>query len=101
MFYRDIINQLVIWKNSSSRKPLLLRGARQVGKTTIVNIFAAEYQQYIYLNLEQADKSLPFTDYQQVNKLIEQIFFLHNKDIANIKNTLLFIDEIQERPGAI
>lgn len=100
-FYRDIVNQLIIWKNSNTRKPLLLRGARQVGKTTVVNMFADQYEQYIYLNLEQADKSLPFSDYNNVTRLVEQIFFLYNKDIGNLKNTLLFLDEIQEAPGAL
>lgn len=101
MFQRDIENELLKWKSSRYRKPLLLRGARQVGKTTVVNMFARHYKQYIYLNLEQADRSLPFADYQQVDKLVEQIFFLANKNIAEKKNTLLFIDEIQEVPGAL
>lgn len=101
MFQRSIESELLKWKSSSLRKPLLLRGARQVGKTTIVNLFSRHYQQYIYLNLEQADKSLSFSDYQHVEKLVEQIFFLANKDIAQKENTLLFIDEIQEIPGAL
>ncbi|NLR79546.1 ATP-binding protein [Chitinophaga eiseniae] len=101
MFKRDIIEELVKWKNNPDRKPLLLRGARQVGKTTVVNMFSEHYEQYIYLNLEQADNSLDFTDYGRVEQLTQQIFFLFNKDIANLKNTLLFIDEIQEVPGAL
>ncbi|WEK17829.1 MAG: AAA family ATPase [Candidatus Pedobacter colombiensis] len=62
MFRRDIIDELIKWKNNPERKPLLLRGARQVGKTTVVNMFSEHYEQYIYLNLEQADNSLDFTD---------------------------------------
>jgi len=101
MFKRDIIDELIKWKNNPERKPLLLRGARQVGKTTVVNMFSEHYEQYIYLNLEQADNSLDFTNYGKVEQLTQQIFFLFNKDIANLKNTLLFIDEIQEVPGAL
>ncbi|NQX39052.1 hypothetical protein SAMN05421820_102587 [Pedobacter steynii] len=101
MFKRDIIDELIKWKNNPGRKPLLLRGARQVGKTTVVNMFSEHYEQYIYLNLELTDNSLDFTDYGRVEQLTQQIFFLFNKDIANLKNTLLFIDEIQEVPGAL
>ncbi len=101
MFKRDIIDELVKWKKSPIRKPLILRGARQVGKTTVVNMFADHYKQYIYLNLEQADESLDFGNYGNVEQLTEQIFFIFNKDISQIENTLLFIDEIQEKPGAL
>jgi len=100
-FQRDIIKDLESWKRSPTRKPLLLRGARQVGKTTVVNIFAEQYEQYIYLNLEQSGKDLGFTDYGKVNDLLEKIFFLNNKDIGKLNTTLLFIDEIQEVPGAL
>ena len=101
MFKRDLINELIKWKISPTRKPLLLRGARQVGKTTVVNMFAKHYDQYIYLNLEQADQSLDFTNYGNIEGLTEQIFFIFNKNINDLKNTLLFIDEIQDRPGAL
>lgn len=101
MFKRDIIEELLSWKTSELRKPLLLRGARQVGKTTVINMLGLHYGQYIYLNLEQSGKTLPFGDYSKVNLLLEQIFFLHNKDISKIGETLLFIDEIQEIPEAL
>ncbi len=51
MFSRTIIKDLEAWAKKSDRKPLVLRGARQVGKTTAVNIFAGQFEQYIYLNL--------------------------------------------------
>ena len=53
MFKRDIIQRLEQWKSSDSRKPLILRGARQVGKTTIVNEFGKTYANYLYYNMEQ------------------------------------------------
>jgi predicted AAA+ superfamily ATPase len=50
---RDIYQQLIEWKQSELRKPLILRGARQVGKTYILLEFAKkEYENYIYLNFE-------------------------------------------------
>jgi uncharacterized protein len=101
MYNRDILSELKDWKINHLRKPLLLRGARQVGKTTIVNLLSQEYEQYIYLNLEVAANAAPFKSYTGIDQLIEQLFFLHDKDIDNLKNTLLFIDEIQEVPEAI
>ena len=55
---RKIYKDLVAWKSSSDRKPLILQGARQVGKTYIVNYFAGkEYSNSIYCNFEK-DKGL-------------------------------------------
>lgn len=101
MFYREIIADLLKWKESNLRKPLLLRGARQVGKTTIVHLFAKHYSQYIHLNLEKEGSNLGFDDYSNIPLFIQKVFFLKGKDIAGIKDTLLFIDEIQEAPGAL
>ncbi len=51
---RDIYQKLLEWKNLSRRKPLLLRGARQVGKTTILNMFGkTEYEDFAYFNFEK------------------------------------------------
>ncbi len=52
---RNAILDLIAWKKDKNRKPLILRGARQVGKTTLVNQFSKEYKQYIYLNLERPE----------------------------------------------
>lgn len=100
MYQRSIEKELLAWKTSSYRKPLILRGARQVGKTTTIHSFSKHYRQYIYLNLEnQADAQL-FLQNSDIHTLIEAIFFLHDKDIG-IEETLLFIDEIQEVPEAV
>lgn len=53
MIKRTIVEELKSWKLSKGRKPLVLRGARQVGKTTAVHLFAESFEQYIYLNLEK------------------------------------------------
>ena len=51
MFYREIENKLKIWADKTNRKPLILRGARQVGKTTVVNKFASEFDNFLQVNL--------------------------------------------------
>ena len=51
-FKRHIFDELVQWKTSSNAKPLILRGARQVGKTTLVRSFGESYTHFIELNLE-------------------------------------------------
>ncbi|MBR4115162.1 MAG: AAA family ATPase, partial [Bacteroidales bacterium] len=53
MFRRDIILDLQHWANRKNRKPLVLRGARQVGKTSVVQAFGNEFENYIYVNLEE------------------------------------------------
>ena len=53
-FNRQILENLRIWKTSPNRKPLVLRGARQVGKTTVIKKFPEEFDRFIYLNLEIA-----------------------------------------------
>jgi uncharacterized protein len=100
MFSRNIEDQLRRWKGNSDRKPLLLRGARQVGKTTAVKLFAESFRQFIYLNLEKSEDAKPFRDFDHIEKLVEALFFLKNKD-RSIKDTLIFIDEIQEEPQAV
>jgi len=100
MYKRNIINDLLKWKISEYRKPLVLRGARQVGKTTVVNQFAENFDQYIYLNLEnQEDKNI-FQHRISIHELVQALFFIKDKNAENA-DTLIFIDEIQEMPEAI
>ena len=100
MFQRKISQELMVWKNSSNRKPLILRGARQVGKTTVINHFSESFQQYIYLNLERNEDKAAFTNKHSINEMVDAIFFLKNKS-RQIQDTLIFIDEIQEVPEAL
>ncbi|MBO9571062.1 MAG: AAA family ATPase, partial [Chitinophagaceae bacterium] len=101
MLNRNILTELEEWKSSDNRKPLIIRGARQVGKTTVVDMFSKNYQQYIKLNLELREDAAPFRNYKNIQLLTEQIFFLQNQDMQLLEDTLLFIDEIQEVPDAI
>jgi len=101
MYNRLILNELGNWKQSPARKPLILRGARQVGKTTAVDLFAKTYPQYIRVNLEQQESANLFTQFDDVKKLAEALFFLQQKNWQQRSDTLLFIDEIQQVPRAI
>ena len=100
-FKRHINAHLVRWKTSNNRKPLVLRGARQVGKTTLVKDFSKTYKHSILLNLEKSKDARFFEDYEEVNTIKEALFFECNISGSEIDNTLLFIDEIQESPKAI
>ena len=101
MFKRKIITELKEWKISESRKPLVLRGARQTGKTTIVEEFAMEYSQYIYLNLERTYDKEIFVRYHSIDEIVQAIFFQYNKQTERMADTLLFINEIQQSPEAV
>ncbi len=100
MYYRNLFAELENWKRSSNRKPLIIKGARQVGKTTLVQDFGQQYAQFIYLNLERKEDAAIFQNYARFSSLVEAIFFLKEKDFQN-HDTLIFIDEIQEIPAAI
>lgn len=100
-FKRYMLKNLETWKASNNRKPLILRGARQVGKTTLITEFAKNYDFFISLNLEKtADKEF-FETYNDVNTIVESLFLSNNITPDQQQNTLLFIDEIQELPKAI
>jgi predicted AAA+ superfamily ATPase len=53
MFFRQIEVELEKWAAKQGRKPLILRGARQVGKATVVNKFGEKFDNYLYINLEK------------------------------------------------
>ncbi len=99
---RFLYNKLINWKNSDRRKPLLLQGARQVGKTYLVNQFGKnEYKDYVNLNFEQnPDLKTIFTGELNPHKIIENIGFYIGRKI-NPENSLILFDEIQEVPEAI
>ncbi|HWK04442.1 MAG TPA: AAA family ATPase [Puia sp.] len=101
MFNREIIAHLEKWAAKPNRKPLILRGARQVGKTTVVNVLGTQFVQYIYLNLENKFDQQPFQESQDIHTLIQSIFLVKNQQFSRRGETLLFIDEIQQFPAAI
>ena len=101
IFKRNASQYLETWRNKSNRKPLIIRGARQVGKTTLVNEFAKSYRYTILLNLEISSDLEFFIKYTQVKTLIESLLLTNNISIDSMSETLLFIDEVQESPMAI
>lgn len=101
MYKRQIINQLNAWKAKDTRKPLILRGARQVGKTTCIKEFGKTFDHFIYLNLETEDDAALFRNYQSVGDIIDFLFLRHRIRKAAPGDTLLFIDEIQEEERAV
>ena len=60
MIHRQLIDDLIEWSKRQNRKPLVLRGARQVGKTTLIDEFSKQYDYYIKLNLEQSADAKAF-----------------------------------------
>ena len=92
---RDVYKQLEAWKQSSRRKPLIINGARQVGKTYAVKQFAKKsYSNMLYLNFEKEEKLTEyFQDTLDPKKLIKMLSIYSNIDIEPGK-TLLFFDEI-------
>src|ERR1035437_2737748 len=100
MFNRDITIELKKWAAKPSRKPLILRGARQVGKTTAVDLFSKDFDQYIYLNLEKVEQRDIFERQYPFADLLTTLFIFAQKQRSGGK-TLLCIDEIQNSPKAI
>ena len=100
--YRDIIRDLKQWKDKSRRKPLLMTGVRQCGKTYIIEEFAKEcFESYICVNFESENTLSAIFDYDfDVNRIITEIE-RHYKAKIMPGRTLVFLDEIQECPRAI
>jgi len=101
MFYRNVISELKKWANEEDRKPLILRGARQVGKTTAVDMFAKDFDHYISLNLEKKEDVEIFNRNLSIDDLIQAILLEKNVPYTPKKKILLFIDEIQNSPPAV
>jgi len=102
MMYRNIMNKLLEWKNDINRKPLILRGARQVGKTYIIKEFGKEnYEGVAYFNFDH-DVMLYdlFENTKDPIRILEQLAFIYGKAIIPGK-TLIVFDEIQECPNAL
>ena len=101
IFERKIEKVLRQWQLQEQPKPLILRGARQVGKSTLVRKFGKSFKYYIELNLEKSDDIKFFNSYGDNVKNILDAILLEKNLPKNLEQTLLFIDEIQESPEAI
>ena len=100
MINRNIINYLREWRNRKNRKPLVLRGARQVGKTTLVDQFGQDFEIYLRLNLEEPEHIQLFDSYTNMDVLLTGIYLVNGVEKKEVP-TLLFIDEIQYSPRAV
>jgi len=95
------LQKLIKWKNNSNRKPLIIRGARQVGKTWLMKEFGKkEYKSIAYINFENSKvlQSL-FSQNFDIGRIITALQIESNTVID--KHTLIILDEIQEAEGAI
>lgn len=93
------MHKLLEWKAKENNKPLVLKGARQVGKTTVAKQLGKEYEVFVHLNLEKEKDAQYFKTTDDVKVIWQKI--LLDQNIQANASTLLFIDEIQEVPEAI
>lgn len=99
---RRALNTLKKWKDDSNRKPLILKGARQVGKTWLMKEFGrCCYENYVYFNFdEEVEISSIFKSNKNPNRIIELLSLIAGTKI-NPESTLIIFDEIQECPEAL
>lgn len=102
MYLERYIDALLLeWKNSSSLKPLLLRGARQVGKSWAVKHLGESFTYYLEVNFEKRpDIKDVFERVHEVHDLANNLSLLYNVPVV-AGQTLLFLDEVQDCPAAI
>ena len=95
--YRKIYQELLNWKNSNIEKPLMIIGARQIGKTYIIDEFCKkEFKEYIYINLlEQTEIIKIFKEEINIAEKFNRMKIYLDKDI-DLENTIIFFDEVQE-----
>lgn len=99
---RDIYRQLSEWKRSTRRKPLVLNGARQVGKTYALQHFGkAAYKKVAYLNFEKDGKLGQYFEGTLDPKQLIRILGIHTEVEIEPHETLVILDEIQECPKAL
>ena len=99
---RDIYRELIKWKNSAKRKPLLMKGARQTGKTYILKLFGErEYKKLHYFNFEREPTLREhFEKDLNPNRIVEELSFLRGIPIEPSED-LIFFDEIQSTNSAL
>ena len=99
---RNALSDLIYWKNSPDRKPLIIRGARQVGKTWLMKEFGQScYTGFVYFNFDEEEelKSI-FEANKNPQRIIELLSLIAEKKILP-GETLIIFDEVQECPEAL
>lgn len=99
---RNVTQELAKWKSSVDRKPLILKGARQVGKTWLMKEFGKTYyRSYVYFNFDEEDSlSSIFETNKNPQRIIELLSLIAGEKIFP-DETLIIFDEIQECPSAL
>lgn len=100
MFERKALAWLRSWKNKESHKPLVIRGARQVGKTSLVDAFGKDFDVYLKFNLDDISDRSIFEKEMPIKELYSILLAIRGKKKYE-GSTLIFIDEIQNSPIAI
>lgn len=99
---RNIVKELINWKNKPERKPLILQGIRQVGKTWVLKYFGRNYfDDVAYFNFDkQKELGQFFITTKDPGRIVDNLSLVHGRRI-NPKSTLLILDEIQECNDAL
>lgn len=102
MLKRKMYDVLVKWKNDKDKVPLVVRGARQIGKTFTIDNFAREnYKNYLYINFElQPDAKQIFDGNLDIDTLIRKLSISYLNVNLQSNETIIFLDEIQSCPAA-
>ena len=100
--YRNQIEKMISWKNNKNKKPLIIRGARQVGKTWLMKEFGENYyKNYAYINFDNNTRMEQlFSGDLNIDRIIEGLKLESGVNITS-NDTLIIFDEIQEVPNAL
>src|SRR5687767_12503557 len=98
---RRIIEQLRMWRKKSHRKPLIVKGVRQTGKTFILKHFGKEFPRVHYINFEHNKKAFRLFEGDFDPKRILNDFSFILQESIDLKSDLVIFDEIQECPAAL
>ncbi len=100
MLKRKVDDFLIEWKKSASRNPLIIYGARQIGKTTSIEHFGKTYKHFIEINfIENPEYKQAFVSFN-VDEILKRLSFINPQFVFEPYNTLIFFDEIQEYMNA-
>ena len=100
--YRYQIEKLIEWKNNINKKPLIIRGARQVGKTWLIKEFGEKYyQNFAYINFDRNTRMEQlFSGDMNIERILQGLKLESGVNI-NANDTLIIFDEVQEVPNAL
>ena len=100
--YRAVIQDLIRWKQNTNRKPLILQGARQVGKTYILKEFGrTEYAKTVHISFDRDEKARQFFNEGGSAEKLIRLLSAHSEIDITPNDTLIILDEIQECPAAL